>query len=409
MREATSAGAARYGPTRRGSTMRMHMRPVESQRFPQVLGAFAFAALATTTWVSGCAGRDDATASSASSNSNSGTTTHSRHGDDFTIHGTGFGAKVDSNAGDHRFLGKRHLVARFSDFDNATSAEPAENTKEGWRAHLDGIYPILTSTDFNAAATASGATLELSGGPTRSGRWLQRRITQEIRDAYPQNYRLRNWNLWDTNEYHPQMYLSCYVNLSTTEEPGKYFRFYWTDSSVINHNVWTALQGSTLTARAEGSNDGMPGIYADPPASYQDNTWIRYEILADFENDVISFYANGQMLKDASRGYTGEISGWLGTGGKIDYFLLSNTVDMDGDAGEFLGHAMPYLDFSFERIELADAPVWENRTQSVIQVPTRWTDTEIDIVVNQGTFADLSDKHLFLLKGMTATYLGPLP
>ncbi|MDI1449850.1 hypothetical protein [Polyangium sp. 6x1] len=394
--------------------MTMHKRPMEWQRSPQVRSALAIAALGfatTTSWISGCAPSDgDDTASSASSSSSgAGADTHVQHGDDYTIHGTGFGAKADHNAGDHRFFGKRHLVARFSDFDSAPSAEPAENTKEGWRAHLDGIYPILTSTDFNDAATASGATLKLSGGPTRSGRWLERRITQEIRDAYPQNYRLRNWNVWDKNEYHPQMYLSCYVNLSTTQEPGKYFRFYWTDSNVINHNVWAAKQGSTLTARAEGSNDGMPGIYADPPASYQDNTWMRYEILADFENDVISFYADGKILTDASRGYTGEISGWLGTGGKIDYALLSNTVDMNGDAGELLGHAMPYLDFSFERIELADAPAWENRTQSVLQVPTRWTDTEIDIVVNQGTFADLSDKHLFLLKGMTATYLGPLP
>lgn len=330
------------------------------------------------------------------------------HGSRFTISGARLGSKGDFNTGNHTYQGQRHLLARFTDFDKAVAPVPAANTKAGWQAHLDGIYPILTSNDFNAQSVASGATVEQSGGVTPSGKWLRRSITQAIREQFPHNYRLRNWNLWDTRGYQPQMYYTGYVNLSTTQAPGKYFRFYWRDSSNANNNVWTAKEGMSLTARAEGANTGVPGIYSDAPTRYAPNTWMRYEIFADFANDRISFYADGKLLTDASRGYTGVNTGWLGVGGKLDYFLLNNTVDMNGDAGEFVGHAMPYLDFSFRRIELADAPNWASRTDAVVQVPTRWENGRVDIVVNQGRFADLQDKHLFLLDGTQATYLGPL-
>ena len=133
-----------------------------------------------------------------------------------------------------------------------------------------------------------------------------------------------------------------------------------------------------------------------------------FPLQADFANDKISFYADGKPLTDVSRGYTGVNTGWLGVNGKLHYFLLGNTVDINGDAGEFLGHAMPYLDFSFQRIELADSPNRASRSDAVVQVPTRWDNGRIDIVVNQGRFANLENKHLFLLNGMQATYLGPL-
>lgn len=331
-----------------------------------------------------------------------------RHGGSFTIAGVNLGVKADHNTGNYSYHGQRHLLARFSDFDSANTAEPANNTKAGWQAHLDGVFPTTVATDFNAFARESGATVQGSGGVTQSGRWLKRSITQSVRDRFPGNHGLRNWNLWDASGYRPQMYYSGYVNLSTIHAPGKYLRFYWAESSNANHNVWTAKEGGSLTARAEGAVTGVQGIYSDAPVRYQPNTWIRYEILADFANDRISFYADGKVLTDVSRNYTGVNTGWLGVGGKLRYFLLNNTVDMNGDAGEFIGHAMPYLDFSFQRIELADSPNWASRTDAVVQVPTRWESGRIDIVVNQGRFADLRDKHLFLLDGMQATYLGPL-
>lgn len=330
------------------------------------------------------------------------------HGESLTIRGSGFGTKTNNNSGNFTYAGKQHLVARFTDFDNASTATPVQNTKAGWQTLLDGLYPIMTSTDFNTTASASGATLEMRGGATHSGRWLKRQITQSIRDAYPTNYRLRNWNLWETNAYHPQMYMSCYVNFSTVDNPGKFLRFYWNHTNVLNDNVWTAKEKNIFITRAEGGNNGLPLLYDDTPNLQLNNGWIRYEILADFENDRISFYADGKLLKDISRNYNAEMSGWLGTGGWLNYFLLANTIDMNGETGEFLGHAMPYLDFSFKRIELADSAEWSAKTKAVVQVPTRWDDKEIDIAVNQGDFADLKNKHLFLLEGAQATYLRAL-
>lgn len=365
------------------------------------------AALALYFGLAGCGGGGSRT-TTVSAPPAAATAAAPTHGSSFTITATGLGAKPDHNAGNHRFQGQRHLLARFTDLDNAGSPAPTSNTQAGWQAHLDGVFPILTSTDFNASATASGATVAASGGVTPSGRWLRRSITQAVRDQFPSNYRLRNWNLWATPGYRPQMYFSGYLNLSTTDAPGKYLRFYWTESSNANHNVWAAKEGGSLTGRAEGATTGSPGFYADAPVRYVPSTWVRYEILADFANDRIAFYVDGKPITDQSRGYAGAIAGWLGTGGKLHYFLLGNTVDVNGDAGEFVGHAQPYLDFSFRRIELADSADWARRSDAVPQVPTRWEDDRVDIVVNRGRFADLADKHLFLLDGMQARYLGPL-
>src|SRR5690606_1967106 len=77
-----------------------------------------------------------------------------QHGDLQTIVVAGAGSKADNNVGNYTFAGHRHIHHRFTDFENATTAEPASNTKSAWQEMLDGIFPSTVATDFNSKAAA---------------------------------------------------------------------------------------------------------------------------------------------------------------------------------------------------------------------------------------------------------------
>lgn len=338
----------------------------------------------------------------------------------------GAGTKQDYNDGDYTFAGHRHIHHRFTDFEQAVISTPVENTKEGWQQFLGGIYPIQTSNEFNSQATESGATLELSGGPTYSGRYLKRDITPDVVAAFPSNFRLRNWNILDNTAsptFIPKMYQSFYVAPDTLPSVGKHMRTYWyrdidPGDPTYSSSFWMGFQpgDNTHTWRIEWAGDGELGGYSDQTIPLQQG-WSRCEIFMDFENDWHAMLIDGQLLTDTSRGFNGIINGQLGLNSILRYSLLGNTVERHNwddvleqpvELGEFTGWAMPVLDHSFKRIELADSAVWANKTDSVIQGVKSWTNDDIEIIVNQGRFENLENKHLFYLDGLTATYIGQL-
>jgi hypothetical protein len=302
---------------------------------------------------------------------------------------------------------------RSTDFDSAAAATPASNTKAGWQTHLDGIYPIKTSNDFNDQATNSGATLELTGGPTQSGKWLKRQASEAIRALFPSNWRLRNWNLLDNTGYKPYLYVSFYLQTFDSDDTGKFFRMYWkrdlpTTDAKYTSSFWTGKPiNNSYTWRVEWSGNGELGGYGDQSFDV-DGKWNRVELLFDFDNDEYKILINGTTLTDVSRSYTGAVAGQLGLNSVIHYALLGNTLEPMAEDGHYVGWALPYVDYSSKRIELADSADWTTKTKSVVQPVKSWASGNVEFIINQGDFADLTNKHVFYVDGTTATYIGPL-
>ncbi|WP_341836630.1 hypothetical protein WJU16_01865 [Chitinophaga pollutisoli] len=335
-----------------------------------------------------------------------------QHGDVIAVTVAGSGSKTDYNTGNYTFAGQRHMHLRSTDFDTATTAVPASNTKAGWQVHLGGIYPILGSSDFNNQATASGATLQLSGGPTHSGKWLKRQLTDSIKAAFPLNSRLRNWNLFDNSGYKSYVYVSFYLQSFHDDDPGKWFRMWWrrdlpsTDPQ-YNSNFWTSKEkNGSFTWSTESSVPGTKHYFHPMPSVV--GVWNRMEFLFDFDNDQYRIYVNGKIVTDSTRGAYGPISGALGLNSTLRYALLGNTVDARLEEGHHLGWALPYVDHSPKRIELADSNDWSTKTKSVVQPVKSWNADNVEFILNQGDFADLDNKHIFYLDGATATYIGAL-
>lgn len=56
-----------------------------------------------------------------------------------------------------------------------------------------------------------------------------------------------------------------------------------------------------------------------------------------------------------------------------------------------------YVDDSWARVVVCDTPTWEACKRREIQIPESWTDTQIRLTINQGTFDSLSGKYLYVL------------
>lgn len=335
------------------------------------------------------------------------------HGEVQKITVVGAGARADNNSGNYTFAGHRHMHHRFTDLEKAISNEPASNTQAGWKAHLDGIYPIVVATDFNAKSRESGATVEMTGGPTPSGKWLKRQLTQQIAAQFPNNYRLRNFNLSDNDgvtSARDALYVSFYLQTFEDDDTGKFFRMFLKNSpnypKTTNFYPSKMPRSREFTWRTEGNGDGWPAGYADQtfPINQQ---WNRIELLFDFVTDRYALLVNGVLLTDVSRGYAGWIAGQLGTRAMHDYSLLGNTIAPFAEDGHHMGWAQPHMDFSLKRIEIADSANWATKTRSVFQPIKSWTNDTIEFIVNRGDFADLENKHVFYVNGTDVVYVGP--
>lgn len=56
-----------------------------------------------------------------------------------------------------------------------------------------------------------------------------------------------------------------------------------------------------------------------------------------------------------------------------------------------------YIDRSWARVELGDSAEFANCTHREVQVPSAWSDGEVTITINQGSFSSLDGLHLFVI------------
>ncbi len=342
-----------------------------------------------------------------------------QHGDLKTVTFAGSGSKTDYNTSNYTFETHRHRLPRFTDFTNAVSAIPASNTLAGWQANCDGFYATTGGTAFNVNAALNNATLEMTGGPTPSGRWFRRQIT-EAADALDGSNRIRNFTLWPTAGFQALIHISYYLYAEAGDPGiGKDFRIFWTGGAPNNNkNMWTSRAVDRFNANAEysGGSDSLT-LYSDE--SIPGTGWFRRDIFLDMQNGKAWLYVNGIILTDASNSLTGEITNWIGAGAVIDYMLLGNTVDSGRQGTEgaytynshYIGWAQPRMDFSHKRLEIANNPDYALATEKSILIDTAWTDNgdgtvTVPYIVNQGTMSTLEGMYLFYLDRMTPTLLG---
>lgn len=56
-----------------------------------------------------------------------------------------------------------------------------------------------------------------------------------------------------------------------------------------------------------------------------------------------------------------------------------------------------YVDYTWARVEIGDAPTWVSCTRREIQIPSAWSNASITVTVNQGAFQNLGGAYLYVV------------
>jgi len=120
------------------------------------------------------------------------------------------------------------------------------------------------------------------------------------------------------------------------------------------------------------------------------NQWVHLEYLLDTAKGVVKMYADGRLRGEAKFDptaiYNGKYSPTLsliGTNGRLPSVQVSEISEI-------------YIDKSWQRVVIGNAPRYSEVTRSEVQRPIQWADTEIDVALNLGALDSSTGAYLYV-------------
>jgi len=103
---------------------------------------------------------------------------------------------------------------------------------------------------------------------------------------------------------------------------------------------------------------------------------------------------DGQLQWSRDRWVSADFSG---DGRSIDIGNLLSAGATNSPNENSFNYDEVYYDFTRARIEIGDAPTWDECSVRELQIPISWTDTTITLAVNQGVFANGASGFLYVV------------
>jgi hypothetical protein len=198
-------------------------------------------------------------------------------------------------------------------------------------------------------------------------------------------------------------YATFKMRASNELQSGKFFRIWGSDK-----NFWFSTGCDDLSIR--GAPEYMQGETVwRSPSQLTAESWHRVEITAD-EAGAVSTYLDGQLQWSeewitppfGADGHTIDIGHMMDEPG-----ALRCPAHPAWDGATYYDDI--FYDFTVARFEVADAPVWDDRTASEVQIPVSWSDASVSFAVNQGEHVSLAGKYLFFVDATgSATLVGKI-
>lgn len=205
----------------------------------------------------------------------------------------------------------------------------------------------------------------------------------------------------------------------TEVENMKPFRMTYNNDSytAIWYNTWCGGSGrigaqTSGTRSSTGITTPAPWWDLSAPRSYADG------LMADWFNWtlVVGESSEGGAADGYGKNYfncraAGEISNWLNRP-DVDHDFSYNSLHIggqsttnncppgttyDADAGAYMWWDHIYLDNTWQRIEIGNAPVYDNCTERTIQIPTAWSAAEVTFTARTDQFANGDPAWVFLI------------
>jgi hypothetical protein len=128
--------------------------------------------------------------------------------------------------------------------------------------------------------------------------------------------------------------------------------------------------------------------------------WTRVERWLDMGNiDVANGYHAGSQDLQIRGAWSGQLR-FSSCGDDTVYAescVIGHFFNRQNGAAMRLYISELYMDNSFARVELGNAPTWAACTHREIQIPSAWSATEITVTVNQGAFEAEDDVWLYVV------------
>jgi len=284
------------------------------------------------------------------------------HGEMLTIQGTGFGAKNPAAP----------LV--WADFEQGMSP-----TNLGLRTSWSQIVNMGSSTECPSDAAGTGCAKATDG----SGPWA-------LRIDYS------NWTNEGQKVYIYRNQRKNFLITETVSQNWKIWRMWPPLGSTNYPNIYAASNNGRVYVELIGQESGYYGNFRTGTTD-----WVTEELI--FQASSALNVKNGllQIRYDGVQ----KASGTILTRSSVSPAYMTRNYVVHGVKAAFSGWNTNnrmwvddvYVDTTWARVMLGNAPIYSNCTNFAPQIPSGWADTLITVSVNHGPLANLSNRYLYVI------------
>ncbi len=170
------------------------------------------------------------------------------------------------------------------------------------------------------------------------------------------------------------------------------------DSIFVVSNTVPKIVFSTEGPTCKAADDSDSGAGTTTPPAQQ---WLReeYAVFRGDGNGVAKMWSNGTLIKDLSNLYTASglcdpspyTDSWISLSIENYWTLVPPPVN------SYVYFDDVYIDNTWARVMAGDQSTFDASTHREIQIPSAWSDTEITITLNQGSFASLNNTYIYVV------------
>ncbi len=177
----------------------------------------------------------------------------------------------------------------------------------------------------------------------------------------------------------------------------KIWRF-WNTTNGYSNNIRTGYSGSSGNTGAEYT--GLTGSGLDKhPKAIANSEWLTQEVIykagdINVANGLFTYIENGLYIGNKSD-YRMRTSSYPGT---YDYFFIQDDISNEASFKDnlWIYYDDVYMDNTWARVMIGDAPTWEASRNRAVQIPSQWSNTSITFTVNKGQFTNINTGYLYV-------------
>lgn len=314
-----------------------------------------------------------------------------------TITGQGFGIKPNP-----------HPI-RFDNFEGLTSGNKV-STETGWwndSTTNANTNPMTVSLEHSFSGTKSAKAVQTWG---QSNPQLFRNNIgfSDSKKIFISFWFRWKWPEWSNGTPYEAVQYKLWRVAASVEPNGNVIypalnNFNWKDYSAYSWHPFNISYSTTSTLGSVLKNF--------PNNALADNNWYNMVLIVNQGSKGLSNGLFKGYLSNPGKPYSGVGDSnpimVIDTNGEyLNSIKIDNYIDANNDKIVSSGATISnpgiyfddiYIDNTLARVEIGDAPIYENCTRRMMQVPTSWSENSISVIFNSGNFSTSDQLYLYIV------------